>query len=70
MPIEYLLLKDAPVPLINCPKCDAYFEPFLRGQVQKMFPWRFNWRKLRFESIPYCALICWKCKEIIGYEKP
>jgi hypothetical protein len=62
MPIEYLLLKNAPVPLSVCPKCGERFEPFLRGMVQRGGGWRF-WRKR-----PTCALICWACKEIVGYE--
>jgi hypothetical protein len=63
MPIEYMLLKDASVPLDACPKCSATpFYPFMRGQVQSA--WRRFFRK------PYCCLICWNCKEIVGYENP
>lgn len=63
MPIEYVLLKDAPAPIAACPKCGgAPFHPFLRGQVQSM------WRKMFF--LPYCCVICVRCKEIVGYERP
>lgn len=63
MPIEYALLKDAPEPLEECPKCHAApFRAFMRGQVQSA--WRKLWRR------PYCCVICASCKEIVGYEKP
>lgn len=65
MPAEYMLLKDLPSPIDNCPKCGAKFEPFLRGTVQRM-----RGRKWFFFGpyIGYCALICRACKEIVGYE--
>jgi hypothetical protein len=62
MPIEYTLLKDKPIPLKDCPYCGEPFEPFLRGQVQSALR--------RFFKRPYCALICWECKAVVGYEKP
>jgi len=71
MPIEYVLLKDAPVTPVKytrfygmtCPECRAWpYKPFMRGQVQS---W---WRKLL--GLPYCCIICERCKQIIGYEKP
>lgn len=63
MPIEYVLLKDAPAPLRECPKCgSAPFEPFMRGQVQSA--WRKAFRR------PYCSVICASCKEIVGHETP
>ena len=69
MPWEYGALVDAPVPLATCPKCGAQpFDPFLRGTVQRSErPW---WRPWWGPTRPYCALICWKCKEIVGYESP
>jgi hypothetical protein len=67
VPIECDLLKDAAVPLRNCPKCAAPFEPFLRGQVQRSpIGWRWGWPP--WYHRPYCALICWACKEIVGWE--
>ena len=45
-----------------CPKCGQPFPEFLRGQVQS------SWRKLF--GMKYCAVICHKCKEVIGWEKP
>jgi predicted nucleic-acid-binding Zn-ribbon protein len=72
MPIESKLLEGTLPPFRRCPKCGAEpFDPFLRGQVQrgacgmrlkKTFPW------IEFYEQPYCAVICWKCKEIVGYE--
>jgi len=64
MPAEYLILKDAPSPIASCPKCgEKPFRPFMRGQVQR---WPFRW--LFWGRRAYCALICWKCKDIVGYE--
>lgn len=72
MPWEYSALKDAPLPGwllghgdydMNCPKCGACpFVPFLRGTVQS------TWR--RWFGLPYCCVICERCKEVVGYEKP
>lgn len=64
MPIEYALLKDLPEPFEICPKCgSAPFESFLRGCVQRWpFKFLFWWPR------KYCCVICWKCKEIVGYE--
>lgn len=66
MPIECTLLKDAPNPLAICPKCRQPFRPFLRGLIQRS---ERKWR-LFGPRRPYCALICWACKEIVGYEDP
>ncbi len=63
MPKEVLELWDAPQPFVRCPKCDAPFEAFLRGEVQR---WPRKW--LVGPRRPYCALICRACKEIVGYE--
>lgn len=72
MPIEAIELALKPPPLLECPKCGARpFEPFMRGQVQKtgfsllLERWR-AWREKR--EMRYCAVICWKCKEIVDYE--
>lgn len=70
MPVEVLLLRGEPVALEACPKCAARpLEPFMRGQVQR-WPWRlrFRWPWSFFEERPYCAVICWACKEIVGWE--
>jgi hypothetical protein len=72
MPIEFTLLKDAPVPLSQCPKCGASpFSPFMRGQVQRS-KWSWDWLVSVFTRRPfaYCALICRHCKEVVGYESP
>lgn len=66
MPIEFSLLLRKPVKLTNCPRCGEPFEPFLRGQVQRTKRSWFGLGRRR----PYCALICWACKEIVGYEDP
>jgi hypothetical protein len=50
-----------------CPKCGRVFEQFLPGQVCRSAPWwRFflPWDYAR----PQFAVICWACKEIIGWE--
>ncbi len=67
MPIETRLLAGKPSPLAACPKCGAApFEPFMRGQVQRSpRPW---WRPFWGPRRAYCALICWSCKNIVGYE--
>ena len=65
MPIEYELLKNRPYAKEVCPKCGAGCPEFMRGQVQ---------RSKRFLHIlwkrPYCAVICHKCKKVIGWESP
>lgn len=66
MPIEYDQLKDAPVLLGKCPKCDAApFVPVMRGQVHRR---KKKW--LLFGRWPYCAIICGTCHDIVGYEEP
>lgn len=63
MPVEYETLRYRPVPMDRCPGCGLKpFKPFLRGQVHSY------WRK--FFRRPYCALICLRCKQIVGHEKP
>lgn len=70
MPIETVLLENQWIPFAECPECDKPFRPFLRGQVQRgpigqLLAWirgEQDWRG-------YCALICWECKEIVGYER-
>lgn len=61
-PIEVEQLSGAPPRLEWCPICACPFLPFMRGQVQS---W---WRRLF--NRPYCCLICWSCKRIVGYEHP
>lgn len=69
MPIECELLATMPCNLKTCPKCGAPFRPFLRGLVQRsLLSWAGFQAILRGEYFPYCALICWECKEIVGYE--
>jgi hypothetical protein len=47
---------------VTCPACGNRFEPFLRFQVgRRPWPW---WNLLCL----FLALICWACKEIVGYE--
>lgn len=72
MPIEASLLNGTKPPLERCPKCGAEpFDPFLRGMVH-LSGLRAIKERLRCwwhgKEYAYCALICWKCKEIVGYE--
>jgi hypothetical protein len=69
MPIEALLLDTKASPLARCPRCgDQPFDPFMRGQVQRSPRSLFSWPPFRYRR--YCALICWACKNIVGYEWP
>lgn len=59
----------------TCPKCQSDFVPFLRGQIYRSLSWAilrgdFSWfvARWRGEYWPSSALICWACKEIVGYE--
>jgi predicted nucleic-acid-binding Zn-ribbon protein len=65
MPIESEILSKYPYVFEKCPKCGASFPEFMRGQVQRnrRFLW-ILWNR------PYCAVICHKCNEIIGWEEP
>ncbi len=72
MPIECKLLRDEPEPLKRCPKCGAEpFESFMRGYVQ-LAGRQLLWERLKawwHKRLPaYCAIICDKCKEIVGHE--
>lgn len=62
VPIEYTQLRTVPYAFEKCPKCGEPFPEFMRGMVQS------KWRKLF--GMRYCAVICHKCKYIIGWEKP
>lgn len=66
MPIECALLEGQPVKFQVCPVCAEPFIPFLRGMIQRS---QHRWFGLG-PSRDYCALICSKCKEIVGYESP
>lgn len=45
-----------------CPRCSAApFSPFLRGRVYSA--WRWFFRR------PSWALICWACKDVVGWER-
>lgn len=66
MPIESLLLADAPIPLERCPACGEVFVPFLRGMIQRG---KRSWLGLG-PPRAYCALICRECHGIVGYESP
>lgn len=62
MPIECVLLDMKREHYAICPRCHADFKGFMRGEVQS------NWRRLL--RLRYCAVICTKCKQIVGWEKP
>mgnify|MGYP000962018131 CR=1 FL=1 len=65
-------LEDAMFPRFDvaCPKCRATpFRPFMRGMVARSYRFSDLWRWiLRKPAIPSSCLICWDCKEIVGYE--
>ncbi len=63
MPAEVEELRGKPYIFETCPKCGQPFSEFLRGQVQRSPRFLgFLWQR------SYCAVICHKCKEIIGWE--
>jgi len=65
MPIECKLLERQPYAFEACPKCTEPFPDFMRGQIQR--PKRLFWIGPKRD---YCAVICHRCKEIIGWESP
>jgi len=67
--IERLKLYDSPAPLKRCPRCGAHpFQPFLRCQVGRSPRTLFSWPPFKLRA--HLALICWGCKNIVGYESP
>lgn len=60
MPVEAVVFEKRPEPLTTCPKCHKPFRSFLRGFTVSL------WR--RFFGLPYWAVICSECKDIVGYE--
>ena len=49
----------------TCPKCGAMpFRPFLRGMISHNLSF-LGWLFKRFSGT---ALICWTCKDIVGWE--
>jgi hypothetical protein len=65
MPMETTLLISKPFGIDYCPKCHSPFTAFLRGQVQRTPRFLgFLWKR------DYCALICYACKAIVGWEHP
>lgn len=60
MPIECVLLRNAPHTVKKCKHCGAENPDFLRGQIQS------SWR--RFFGLAYCAVICHRCKKLTGWE--
>ena len=69
MPIEVTLLLNQPYPITTCPKCGhTPFESRMRGIVQRSKR-SFNLFK-GFQKRDYCALICNKCNDVVGWESP
>lgn len=62
MPIEWEQLRYAPPALKKCKYCSAPNPDFMRGEVQS------TWRRIL--RLPYCAVICHRCKRLTGWEKP
>ena len=76
MPWEAAALKNAPYPQVACPVCGVFpLEPFLRGQVQRakrnlVVRW-LGWLPIPWLAPrPYCAIICDKCHNVVGWEAP
>ena len=57
-------LHAEPVPFDRCPLCRHRFFPYMRGKVQR------RKRTWRLKRRAYCALICYRCKHIVGWESP
>lgn len=62
MPIEYQQLRHQQLEMDKCPKCYEPCPDFMRGQVQSF------WRRIL--GMKYCAVICRRCRDIVGWEKP
>lgn len=62
MPKECELLKKEPYVFEKCKLCGTPFPEFMRGQVQSS--------SRKFFGLPYCAVICHNCKDVIGWEQP
>ena len=63
MPVEFSMLDGKPPPFAEFPCCGAKpFDQMMRGLVQASRWWGLRKR--------YCAVICYGCKEIVGYEDP
>lgn len=60
--------------MCSCPNCGTTpFQPFLRFFVERSdWRWIFRalWALVRGRPVPpvQTCLICWTCKEIVGYE--
>lgn len=61
---------DSAVPVRKCPACGVEpFAAFLRGQIGRpSFPWWAWFLPLERWRRPHLAIICWTCKEIVGWE--
>lgn len=57
---HWTFLCEEGVFIDRCPRCKEKFRPFLRFQVG-----RCGWFGLRKKTL---ALICWACKNIVGWE--
>lgn len=64
MPIESFLLKEELFPYSICPNCNNQFDQLMRGQVHR------RKRDFLFRKRPYCAVICRRCRNIVGWEYP
>jgi len=62
MPWESEILESYREAYKKCYKCNQPFHGFIRGIVQS------SWRK--FLGFGCCAIICQRCTNIIGWEKP
>lgn len=69
MPIESAILEHKPAPFDKCPHCGTSpFSQFMRGQVQRFFTFSLSLKWPFIKRRPSCAIICWSCKNIVGWE--
>lgn len=76
MPWEATALRDQPYPKVRCPSCNAYpLDPCMRGLVQRSkrrltIVWWFALPIPWLAPQHYCAIICCRCHNVVGYESP
>lgn len=64
---EYAMYGE-PTAILECPLCRKPFKPFMRGEVTRAGTWAHFWARITRKPFPTSALICWECKQIVGFE--